>query len=297
MTEKAGQRAVPIPADQAGYLIATAARAPSVHKHSAVAVPGQPECDRAVSRPAPQAAGGPGRPGNAHQLRRRAVRAAAGGAVAGVSACRRTAPRPGPAAAAPPGENGRGGADDRPGTRDAGGNAPPAHPPWPVRPSPLPFGLLAGLQHDALAEDATLALVDRAIAYQKLADILGAVGRRQDFDPLAQAEVRRWSRDAADPAHDGVPAHAFPTGAGRQPGWLPQHRIRHYKQPGRTVWAGLTGSSSHPATGDQSRRASDPPKANPRRTHARIPDRRLTAPCCHEKTQVIATIGYSSPTG
>ena len=31
MTEEASQRAVPIPADQAGDLIATAARAPSVH--------------------------------------------------------------------------------------------------------------------------------------------------------------------------------------------------------------------------------------------------------------------------
>ena len=31
MTEEAAWRAVPIPAGQAGYLIATAARAPSVH--------------------------------------------------------------------------------------------------------------------------------------------------------------------------------------------------------------------------------------------------------------------------
>jgi hypothetical protein len=214
--------------------------------------------------------------------------------------------------------------------------------------------------------------------------------------------VRRWSRDAADPAHDGVPAHAFPPGPADSPGgcrsvtstwaaasgcgppagrrplpprccshpvmaaptgsalakrctgcwhtpraggcspactrsrwilaspaadprayaiceriigtlrrelfdrllivkWAPSapgaDRIPAQQTARRTVWAGLTGSSSHPATGDQSRRASDPPKTNPRRTHARIPDRRLTAPCCHEKTQVIATIGYSSPTG
>ena len=32
----------------------------------------------------------------------------------------------------------------------------------------------------------------------------------------------RWSRGAADPAYDGIPAHAFPAGAGRQPGQLPQ---------------------------------------------------------------------------
>jgi hypothetical protein len=73
-----------------------------------------------------------------------------------------------------------------------------------------------------VAEGATLALVDRALAYQRLADIVGAAGRRQDLDPLAQAEVRRWSRDAADPARDGVPARAFPAQPGRQPGRLPQ---------------------------------------------------------------------------
>jgi hypothetical protein len=92
--------------------------------------------------------------------------------------------------------------------------------PW--DPGPLPAGLVAGLQHDALAEGATLALIDRAIANQKLADIVGAAGHRQDLDPEAQEEVRRWSRAAADPARDGVPAHAFAAGAGRQPGRLPQ---------------------------------------------------------------------------
>src|ERR1019366_10452714 len=38
-------------------------------------------------------------------------------------------------------------------------------------------------------------------------------------------------------------------------------------------------------------------RRSPRRTHARIPDRRLTAPGCQEKTQVTALIVYSSPTG
>jgi nitroreductase len=92
----------------------------------------------------------------------------------------------------------------------------------PFAPGPLPARLLAGLQHDALAEGAELVLVDQALAYQQLADILGAADRRQDLDPLARAEVRRWSRAAADPARDGVPAHAFPGRAGRQPGRLPQ---------------------------------------------------------------------------
>jgi len=92
----------------------------------------------------------------------------------------------------------------------------------PFAPGPLPTGLVPRLQHDALEEGAELVLVDQAIAYQKLADIADAAGRRQDLDPVARAEVRRWSRDAADPAHDGVPAHAFPASAGHQPGQLRQ---------------------------------------------------------------------------
>jgi hypothetical protein len=60
------------------------------------------------------------------------------------------------------------------------------------------------------------------VAYRQLADIVGATGSRQDLAPLAQAEVRRWSRDADDPARDGVPARAFPAQADRQAGRLPQ---------------------------------------------------------------------------
>ena len=47
---------------------------------------------------------------------------------------------------------------------------------------------------------------------------------------------------------------------------------------------------------DQPRRAPDPPKTSPWRTHARVPDRRLTATPRCEKEQVTATIVYSSPT-
>ena len=92
----------------------------------------------------------------------------------------------------------------------------------PFDPGPLPGGLLAGLQHDALAEGAALAPVDPGIAYRQLADIVGAAGRRQDLDLIARTEMRRWSRAAADSARDGVPAHAFPASAGHQPGRLPQ---------------------------------------------------------------------------
>ncbi len=78
---------------------------------------------------------------------------------------------------------------------------------------PLPGGLLAGLQRDAFAEGATLALVEPALAYRRLADIVAAAGRRQDLDPVARAEVRRWIRPADSTARDGVPARAFPARA------------------------------------------------------------------------------------
>jgi nitroreductase len=92
----------------------------------------------------------------------------------------------------------------------------------PFDPGPLPAGLLAGLQHDALAEGAALAPVDPGIAYRQLADIVGAAGRRQDLDLLARAEIRRWSRGAGNSARDGVPAQAFPASSGPQRGRLPQ---------------------------------------------------------------------------
>jgi nitroreductase len=85
-------------------------------------------------------------------------------------------------------------------------------------PDPLPAGLLAGLQHDALAEGASLQLVDRGIAYQRLADIVSLAARRLDLDPRARAEMRWWSRSLASRARDGVPAHAFPAMADRRPG-------------------------------------------------------------------------------
>jgi nitroreductase len=92
----------------------------------------------------------------------------------------------------------------------------------PFAPGPLPAGLVPGLQHDALAEGAELVLIDQAIAYQKLADVADAASRRQDLDPVARAELRRWSRDPGDPGRDGVPAQAFPASAARRPGQLPQ---------------------------------------------------------------------------
>jgi nitroreductase len=91
---------------------------------------------------------------------------------------------------------------------------------------PLPDGLLAGLQRDAFAEGATLALVEPAIAYQRLADIVTTASRRQDLDPVARAEIRRWIRPAGSMARDGVPARAFAARAFPEWGSRQRGRLR-----------------------------------------------------------------------
>lgn len=92
----------------------------------------------------------------------------------------------------------------------------------PFEPVPLPAGLLALLQGDARAEGAELAVVDSAAGRRELSVVARVAGRLQDCDPQSRAEVYRWSRDAASPARDGVPAHAFPAVPGRVPGRLTQ---------------------------------------------------------------------------
>ncbi|MBV9855784.1 MAG: hypothetical protein JOY82_14925 [Streptosporangiaceae bacterium] len=76
-------------------------------------------------------------------------------------------------------------------------------------PGELPAGLVPGLQHDALAERATLALVGPGLAYQRLANIAALAASRLDLEPRARAEVRRWTRAPANQARDGVPVLAF----------------------------------------------------------------------------------------
>ena len=107
----------------------------------------------------------------------------------------------------------------------------------------LPPGVLARVQHHAMAEHATLALIDRHLDYQRLADILDASSRRQDLDPLARHEMRRWSRGPAGQQRDGVPAHAFPAEKIRQPGRLPQRDF----DLGREL--GQTPAHGHPPAG------------------------------------------------
>jgi hypothetical protein len=87
----------------------------------------------------------------------------------------------------------------------------------PFEPGPLPAGLLAGLQHDALAEGAELALVEGELAYRRLADVVAAATRRMDLDPQARADTRRWTRRADNWARDGVPAVAIAARTGHRP--------------------------------------------------------------------------------
>src|SRR5215467_11038619 len=76
-------------------------------------------------------------------------------------------------------------------------------------PGEVPASLLAGLQHDALAEGATLALIDSPGKYSKLAALAAEATRMQALNPAAREDILRWSRAAGSPARDGVPAAAF----------------------------------------------------------------------------------------
>ena len=92
----------------------------------------------------------------------------------------------------------------------------------PFAPGPLPAGLLAGLQNDALTEGAVLALVTDGLTYQRLAYIAGAAARRGDLDPAARRAIRKWTRSPESADRDGVPAAALAAEVPGQPGRLPQ---------------------------------------------------------------------------
>ena len=89
-------------------------------------------------------------------------------------------------------------------------------------PGPIPAGLLPGVQHDALAEGAMLALVGTPTGYGKLADLAAEAARMQAHSAGASAEIRRWSRRPGSLARDGVPAAAFGPAAPAGPGRLAQ---------------------------------------------------------------------------
>ena len=86
----------------------------------------------------------------------------------------------------------------------------------------LPAGLLADLERDAVAEGVTLALVSRVRGYERLADLAATAVREQDADPAAAADMREWTRSPGAGARDGVPATAFPAGPGMLRGRLAQ---------------------------------------------------------------------------
>jgi Nitroreductase family len=92
----------------------------------------------------------------------------------------------------------------------------------PFGPGPLPDGLIARLQHDALAEGATLAVIQPGLALQRLADIVDPAARRLDLEPTARVEVSQWSRTAGSPSRDGVPAQAFAANTAHPRGRLQQ---------------------------------------------------------------------------
>jgi nitroreductase len=87
---------------------------------------------------------------------------------------------------------------------------------------PLPAGLLPGLQHDAFAEGANLALIEGPDGYPKLAALAAEAARKQAGNQAAREEILRWSRAPGSSRRDGVPANAFFPAGGAPPGRLAQ---------------------------------------------------------------------------
>jgi hypothetical protein len=227
MTEETLHRAaVPIPADQVGYLIATAARAPSVHNT-------QPWRFK-VSQDAIELYADPRRKLRIDTAGREML-ISCGAALFGLRLAIRslgyqpvTELLPDPARLRLLARVRLGAAADMTGAERRMLEAIPHRHTHrgSFADEPLPEGLLPGLQHDALAEGATLVLVKPASSYGQLADIVNSVGGRQDLDSVARAEIRRWSRAVDSAARDGVPAQAFPAQAFPQAGSRQRGRLR-----------------------------------------------------------------------
>jgi hypothetical protein len=108
----------------------------------------------------------------------------------------------------------------------------------PFTAEPLPDGLLAGLQHDAVAEGATLALAGGGRGYERLTDIVTAAGRRLDLVPGARADMRDWTRGPGSSARDGVPASAFAAATDHHRGRLAQRDFDLGRHLGQLETAG-----------------------------------------------------------
>jgi nitroreductase len=92
----------------------------------------------------------------------------------------------------------------------------------PFSAEPLPAGLLASLVQDATAEGATLLLLDRGRGYEQLADIIDAHRPGESLDLAARADIRTWTRNPGSQARDGVPPTAVSRGSDRHRGRLAQ---------------------------------------------------------------------------
>ena len=60
----------------------------------------------------------------------------------------------------------------------------------PFEPAPLPRGLLPRLQNDVLREGAELAVIPPGLGYERLARLVMSAARRGDLDPRARATIR-----------------------------------------------------------------------------------------------------------
>jgi hypothetical protein len=88
-------------------------------------------------------------------------------------------------------------------------------------PGAFPPELAAGLRQDALAEGAALAFADEE-GLQRLTAIVEAADFKLSLDPEARNEIREWTRPESSQARDGVPATAFRAAPARSRGRLPQ---------------------------------------------------------------------------
>lgn len=82
-------------------------------------------------------------------------------------------------------------------------------------PEPVPAGLLPRLQHDAIAEGATLVLVDQRSQGQ-LRDLVEAAARWQQRNRVIRDELREWTGAHGSDTRDGVPPSAYPARTGGQ---------------------------------------------------------------------------------
>jgi hypothetical protein len=94
----------------------------------------------------------------------------------------------------------------------------------PFEPVPLPPGLLPRLQNDVLIERAELAFIPPGLRFERLVQLAMSASRRGDADARSRATVHRWTRAAGQPERDGIPATALTAGPAPRlrPGQLPQ---------------------------------------------------------------------------